>query len=159
MIGRTAEKNFIDHLRLEQILNSVLKYCKTNKYSFAAWREPLSEEIKLMIDFSSGSPLDQVELEKLSSGFILSPFNVSNKKLFLNNDLLITWNKGYELKINNTEKGEHLLRHLSSIKETPSKYSSLNITMDSDSHIHYVNLVKKSLSAIYNSSFSYLIFQ
>ncbi len=157
MIERTAEKNLIDHLRLEQVLNSVLKYCKANNYCFAAWREPLSKVIQVMIDFSSGSPLDQVELEKLSSGFILSPFNISSKKLFLNNDLLITWNKGYELKINNTEKCEHLLRHLSSINETPSKYSSLDITMDSDSHIHYVNLVKKSVGAIHNSSFSKVV--
>lgn len=157
MIERTAEKYTLKNLRLEQALNAVLVYCETNNFSFAAWRSPKSEEIKLMIDFSAGTPTDQIELENLGEGFILSPFNISRKKLFLKNDILITWSKDASFEINNSDKADDLLNYLCSEKEEEKAFSYPSISIDSQSHVDYTDLVKKSISAIRDNIFTKVV--
>ncbi|MEQ8475942.1 chorismate-binding protein [Fulvivirga sp.] len=157
MIERTAEKYTLKNLRLEQALNAVLVYCETNNFSFAAWRSPKSEQIKLMIDFSAGTPIEQIELENLGEGFILSPFNISSKKLFLKNDILITWSEDASFEINNSDKAEDLLNYLKSEKEEGKAAASPDISIDSQSHVDYTDLVKKSISAIQDSVFTKVV--
>lgn len=157
MIKRTAEKYTIQHLGLEQVLNAVLAYCKKNEYSFAAWRSPKSEEIKLMIDFSAGSPIDQVELENLGSGFVLSPFNISSKKLFLKSDMLITWNKDISIETNDNDKAEDLLKYLNDDIEEDTTSSVTDIGTDNQSHLVYTDLVEKSVMAIKESYFTKVV--
>uniref|UniRef100_UPI0040497BEA chorismate-binding protein n=1 Tax=Fulvivirga sp. TaxID=1931237 RepID=UPI0040497BEA len=157
MIERTAEKYTLKNLRPEQVLNAVLVYCEINNFSFAAWRSPKSEQIKLMIDFSAGTPIEQIELENLGEGFILSPFNISSKKLFLKNDILITWSEDASFEINNSDKAEDLLNYLKSEKEEGKAAASPDISIDSQSHVDYTDLVKKSISAIQDSVFTKVV--
>lgn len=157
MIERTAKKYTLNNLKLEQALDAILDYCKTHDYSFAAWRSPKSEEIQIMVDFSAGLPIKEVQLENLNSGFILSPFNISSKKLYLKNDLLITYNKDYKFEINNTEKADNLVNHLSKQIEEHRTATIPTTTIDAQSHLDYVSLVKKSVNAIKESFFTKVV--
>ncbi|HEV8514382.1 MAG TPA: hypothetical protein VGQ59_13970, partial [Cyclobacteriaceae bacterium] len=64
--------------------------------SFMFWRLPNSDEKNLIVCNSSALMQDEISLEDSKTGFALSPFNPSEKKLFFNADLIFRF-KGDEI--------------------------------------------------------------
>ncbi|MBS1681779.1 MAG: chorismate-binding protein [Bacteroidetes bacterium] len=64
--------------------------------SFALWRHPSAKEKILMICNSGAVFQEETVLENSKSGFALSPFDPSGKKIFFNADLVFTF-KGDEM--------------------------------------------------------------
>lgn len=76
----------------EQILAATLQLAHEEGLPVAVWRMPFQSEINLLISFNQALELDQFELQELSNGFALAPFNFNEKKgLFLQGDILLSF--------------------------------------------------------------------
>jgi isochorismate synthase len=75
----------------------------------ALWKLPNTNEIKLLISAGEGIEKCQPDLEKLSAGFMISPFHWEENEdvLFMKGDIIITFQNGIPAKIYNQLGEEH----------------------------------------------------
>lgn len=79
----------------EKILRSCLAAAVENGCPVAFWRLPKTSELHVIIGFDKARKLDKVDLEELSAGFVISPFeNEQNPALFISGDLHVSFDFG-----------------------------------------------------------------
>jgi len=74
----------------------------------ALWRLPHSNEIKLLVSIQEGIPRIQPDFEKLSSGFIISPFHwLENEDVFfIEGDMIVTFAENNQVVSIDSRHGE-----------------------------------------------------
>jgi len=133
----------------------------------ALWKLPHTNEIKLLISIREGIRNCQPDLEKLSSGFIISPFHWkdSDDVLYMEGDIIAVYSESGHLEsLNNLAGEEHpdvanLIEEASGIK----KRSDLNLSGDSpillstlpdhDAKAKFERTVELAVSAIRQKEF------
>ncbi len=141
---------------LEHIIEAINDYALNNKYSFACWRQPDSNDVQLLIDFghndfSPSSP----NLEQTPPGFLFAPFDTTKNHTFLHKDALITL--GDSKAIESNRSTEELVEHIKNFE--PKKPTEINIENEFESEFKnsFIHLVQKSIAAIKQGQFSKVV--
>jgi isochorismate synthase len=144
--------NILTEYPVDVLINAILEFCKEKGFSFAAWRNPVSKTINLMIDFSSGTSIESINLEKSQPGFIFSPFNIAKDKLFLKKDLFVQWSSDVHLESSNSAFSDELLEYLSNSQnlKTPKPIVVKENLSDS---LNFKSLVSQSIESIKSCEF------
>ena len=93
MVSVSVESKFsaLEGLKPNEIWEAALRL----GFPSALWKLPHTREIKLLISIGNGTFKCQPELEKLQSGFMLTPFKWQEGEdvLFMKGDIVITFSE------------------------------------------------------------------
>jgi len=133
----------------------------------ALWKLPHTNEIKLLISIREGIRNSQPDLEKLSSGFMISPFHWKEQDdiLYMEGDIIAFYSESGQLDhVDNTLGEEHpeivkLIEKASHIKKNKVAGDSVNVTgllsslPDHDTKARFERTVELAVSAIKQKQF------
>jgi isochorismate synthase len=142
---------------LDIAVSNIFEYCILNNFGVATWRSPLSSVINILIDFTSGIQVDDVNLERSKPGFLFAPFDVSKKKIFLEKQLLIQWDREYKFETTNNDLAERLLKYVNEVKINPEESELKHTESTSNNENTFTSLVSKSIKEIKKGIFSKVV--
>ena len=97
----------------ERILRATLQAATESGCPVAFWRLPKTAELNVMVSFKEARQMNKVDLEELGTGFVVSPFNNTEKPLhFISGDLLLSFDfnelsTSFDFQATPSEKSEH----------------------------------------------------
>jgi isochorismate synthase len=142
---------------IEVTVSNILEYCIQNNFGVAAWRSPSSSVINILVDFSAGILIDDLTIEKSNPGFLFSPFDVSKKKIFLENELHIQWNNEYKVQTSKNTLSEGLLKFINKVKIKPIKGAVKPKSISNSNENDFNFLVSKAINEIKKGTFSKVV--
>ena len=152
---KEAVANILKGKRIEDILNSIIKFSKQETTSFACWRLPNDSEIHLLVQFGEPEKLTEIDLESSIQGFLLSPFNNKRSKLFIKSDLHITFKSPSDFNINSNSKSDKLIEFINS---DSVELSNTEFTDNSKPEsVGFKYLVERSVREIDNGNFTKVV--
>ncbi|WP_159466793.1 chorismate-binding protein [Dyadobacter sp. 3J3] len=143
------------------------KAAKELGFPCAMWKLPYTSEIKLLISIREGIRSCQPDIEKLSSGFIISPFhwNENENVLFMEGDIIAVYSENGHLQHLDNKLGEEhpeikkLVDLASQIKENDISENVSNQPLlistlpDQDTKARFERTVELAVSAIKQKQF------
>lgn len=166
---KTGIEVFEGH-KAETLFKSIAGVAVTSNYSFALWKNPVSEEINCLVDISPEPKWCRPEIESMNPGFIFSPFqnNDNERVLFLEADMHFRWKPGSRWHLNdgmNYEKSrkadEFLERVHQAIRENdlfqPACFTVPGSIPRDSGKAHYIQMIRNSISAIKSGTFDKVV--
>lgn len=129
----------------DELINSILYQALADDYSISLWRLPGSIKKSLIIS-ENPEAIDDVSLEEMPVGFVISPFNPVEKKIFLKADQVFEFENGTLSHSISTEQVEYLIDSKSSNKKPRFHSKPLHNTKSTKEQ--YVSLVAKAIDQI-----------
>lgn len=159
---RTAQ-SILERFEAEELW----KAAKELGFPCAMWKLPYTSEIKLLISIREGIRSCQPDMEKLSSGFMISPFHWSENEdvLYMEGDIIAVYSENGQLeKLDNKLGEEHpeivkLVNCASEIKENGISDNAENRPLlistlpDHDTKARFERTVELAVSAIKQKQF------
>lgn len=159
---RTAQ-SILERFEAEELW----KAAKELGFPCAMWKLPYTSEIKLLISIREGIRSCQPDIEKLSSGFMISPFhwNENENVLFMEGDIIAAYSESGQLEQLDNKLGEEhpevkkLVSLASQIKENDKIANSQNQPLliaslpDHDTKARFERTVELAVSAIKQKHF------
>ena len=156
-------QSILEQLEAEELWSSA----KDLGFPCALWKLPHTNEIKLLISIREGIRNCQPDLEKLSSGFMISPFHWKEQDdiLYMEGDIIAFYSESGQLDhVDNTLGEEHpeivkLIEKASHIKKNKVAGDSVNVTgllsslPDHDTKARFERTVELAVSAIKQKQF------
>ena len=141
-----------------ELLFTALTYFRENDFSFALWRLPDSPTLFLA---AAGQIQEwsEINLEESSPGFLFSPFNPAEKKIFVPADNLLTFEAG-QLIYSHGSSLEGILQaksHHLSRRKKGDQYHSSPQRKSSHHDDHYKDLVTKCREEILKGNFEKIV--
>ena len=77
-------------------IKTVFNQAIENQLPLAIWRKPLTSNVLMALSLTNDTTIENYELEKLGSGFLFSPFELTDncKHHFIKDDILINFSRG-----------------------------------------------------------------
>ncbi|HNP19058.1 MAG TPA: isochorismate synthase [Fulvivirga sp.] len=147
--------DILTHHPIDTLIDGLIKFCKVNQYSFATWKNPNSNVINLMVDFSSGLSIDSINLETSPSGFVFSPYDPQKDKLFLKKDLFVQWGDSTKIDYENSTLTDSLLSFLEN--ETIETDKTLTFSNLPEDGVSFKSLVALSIDKIKSGIFTKVV--
>ncbi|GAB3336086.1 hypothetical protein GCM10027429_19000 [Marivirga atlantica] len=158
MENRIQETSTIKKLTAAEWVNKLIQFTQSVGGACAVWKLPNDNTINLLADLKGGDQLSELELDELSEGFLMAPFDVSeahylhfkpdlqatiNMPEFAdsNDTIEIEWNAENEV---NVEKFRSFIKQ----QKTSVKLKPLTSNVSSTTKEAYVNNVEKGVEAI-----------
>ncbi|MBE9464499.1 chorismate-binding protein [Dyadobacter subterraneus] len=159
---RTAQ-SILERFEAEELW----KAAKELGFPCAMWKLPYTSEIKLLISIREGIRSCQPDMEKLSSGFMISPFhwNENDNVLFMEGDIIAVYSENGQLEQLDNKLGEEhpeikkLVHSASQIKEKDNRGNLENLPLltatlpDHDTKARFERTVELAVSAIKQKQF------
>jgi len=156
-------QSILEQFEAEELWSSA----KDLGFPCALWKLPHTNEIKLLISIREGIRNCQPDLEKLSSGFMISPFHWKEQDdiLYMEGDIIAFYSESGQLDhVDNTLGEEHpeivkLIEKASHIKKNNVAGDSVNVTgllsslPDHDTKARFERTVELAVSAIKQKQF------
>jgi len=156
-------QSILEQFEAEELWSSA----KDLGFPCALWKLPHTNEIKLLISIREGIRNCQPDLEKLSSGFMISPFHWKEQDdiLYMEGDIIAFYSEIGQLDhVDNTLGEEHpeivkLIEKASHIKKNKVAGDSVNVTgllsslPDHDTKARFERTVELAVSAIKQKQF------
>ena len=156
-------QSILEQFEAEELWSSA----KDLGFPCALWKLPHTNEIKLLISIREGIRNCQPDLEKLSSGFMISPFHWKEQDdiLYMEGDIIAFYSESGQLDhVDNTLGEEHpeivkLIEKASHIKKNKVAGDSVNVTgllsslPDHDTKARFERTVELAVSAIKQKQF------
>ena len=156
-------QSILEQFEAEELWSSA----KDLGFPCALWKLPHTNEIKLLISIREGIRNSQPDLEKLSSGFMISPFHWKEQDdiLYMEGDIIAFYSESGQLDhVDNTLGEEHpeivkLIEKASHIKKNKVAGDSVNVTgllsslPDHDTKARFERTVELAVSAIKQKQF------
>ncbi len=152
----TQQNSIFNKLKLQTAISAIIAFCKQFDYSVAIWRKPISNEVVIMLDYSSGQLTDELILEKMAPGFIFAPFDKEKSKIVLKCDLLITFGEALTITSQQNDKFEILEAFCSAYSDEHEIKFSASKPDDKDA-ANYQELVRECIAGIKNGHFSKIV--
>lgn len=150
-------------LTAEAHLNKFLSFAQKNKAALAIYRLPNDSKLQVLCDLSGGNYIEELNLEDLSSGFLMHPFQTGNDQIIHFDAELLA-----EILLNPTN-GEDSKNDILDWKKSPSEeitekientntefdFSLLEKSSNNQSTLasDYINMVEKGIQFIKREEF------
>jgi len=158
-----AAQSILEQFEAEELWSAA----KELGFPCALWKLPHTGEIKLLISIRDGIRNCQPDLEKLSSGFMISPFHWKEQDdiLYMEGDIIAFYSENGQLDHVDNKLGEEhpeivkLIEKASAIKRNTVEESSVNVTgllaslPDQDTKARFERTVELAVAAIKQKQF------
>lgn len=149
---------------LSQVLNAFLMSAFKFKLPITIWNLPHSKSIEVLVSLHRAIPMERVDLENSSKGFVFSPFDLDKQKpLFVQGDLHFSFDKEVDFhQIDKSDSSKEVHSFLNSVHEfVQNPDSDLNYYIQKQPSFaqfdNYQNTVSKGVKAIMNSEFQKVV--
>ncbi len=143
----------------QELLPHLVKNHLNWGHSISLWRLPDSDEKNLLVSTEGVKFLDEVNLEESPTGFVFSPFNRNNAKLFLKGDLIFTFKKGelYQDGKTTADPLDLIKKEEASLPKRSPYYFKQAIDTSAAGKSDFVKLVAQSIIEIQKGTFEKIV--
>lgn len=152
---RESEIRTLQHLDINNLLEAVIDYSKGQDISFACWKLPNEDMVRLMIQFSLPVELKSIDIQALGQGFLFAPFKTEERKLFIKNDLLLSWKSPSDIEIDSNSKGDEFITFINEF--VSSNKNPINLIDDQPNPNSFKELISLSISGINDGKFNKVV--
>ncbi|MGE0590021.1 MAG: chorismate-binding protein [Cyclobacteriaceae bacterium] len=138
----------------DALIYSILDQAMVNDYAISLWRLPGSAKKSLII-CETPLTIDDVSIEELPTGFVISPFDTKKKKIFLKADQVFEFENGTLSHSVSTEQVEELRE--SATSNAKPRFHSRPLFNSNSIKEAYLSLVEKAINLIASNAVEKLV--
>ena len=147
---------------ITHVVNACLEFCKDNDYAMAIWRNPTNKSTHLIIDFSNELEEVTMSIDDLPTGFILAPFDKTQKKYFLKAQFcldLVNMAIDHKQDLEVSDKVDQFNSYLKSFHHTPNE-NPLQLVIKGDIKTEqkaFEGIIKNAINSIKQGIFQKVV--